>query len=84
MLPTIINTIVNILTENLPKIVDAGITILINLINGLINAIPKLIEMLPQIITTIVTVLAQNFPKIIEARRENYNIISVRNCSITC
>ena len=33
MLPTIIETIVRVLTENLPKIIEAGITVLIALIN---------------------------------------------------
>ena len=67
MLPTIITTIVSVLIQNLPKILEAGVQILTALVNGLIQAIPQLIAMLPTIITTIVNVLIQNLPQIISA-----------------
>ena len=67
MLPTIIETIVNFIMENLPVIIQSGIDTLMALINGIVEAIPLLIDMLPTIIDTIVTVLLDNLPLIIQA-----------------
>ena len=50
-----------------------GITLLIALINGIIDCLPQLIDMLPTIIETIVNVLTQNLPKIIDARNNDIN-----------
>jgi phage-related protein len=55
-----------VLLENLPLIVNAGIQLLVGIINGLLQALPQLIAMLPQIITTIVTTLTSNLPKILQ------------------
>lgn len=53
---TVIETIVFTLTEpdNLDMIIDASITLMIALIEGLIKAIPRIVERLPEIIMAIV------------------------------
>lgn len=46
--------VVEFIGENLPKIIEAALIIMIALAEGLIDALPKLIEMLPKIIEMIV------------------------------
>ena len=55
MLPTIITTIINVLIQNLPQIISAGIQLIGALISGLIQAIPVLAAAIPQIVTAIFT-----------------------------
>lgn len=62
-LPQIVTAILNML----PQILEAGIQILLSLIQGLTQALPQLIAMLPEIINTIITVLIENLPLIIAA-----------------
>lgn len=61
LIPQIVSTLVSLL----PNIIDAGIQILLGLIDGISKTIPDLIKMLPKIIKTIVDVLIKNLPKII-------------------
>jgi phage-related protein len=65
--PQIIDTILKVITENLPLIIQMGVDTLVSLINGLVEALPKLIEYLPTIINTVVKILSDNLPKIIQA-----------------
>ena len=74
VLPQIVNAVMEILPQlvtailnMLPQILEAGIQILLSLIQGLTQALPQLIAMLPEIINTIITVLIENLPLIIEA-----------------
>jgi phage-related protein len=74
VLPQIVNAVMEILPQlvtailnMLPQILEAGIQILLSLIQGLTQALPQLIEMLPEIINTIIIVLIENLPLIIEA-----------------
>lgn len=55
------------LTEVLPEMLDFGVDIIITLAEGIIDALPQLIEKLPEIITKIVSVLIDNLPKLLEA-----------------
>lgn len=57
----------NALIGMLPQIIDAGIKIIVGLVQGITDAIPQLMEMLPTVITSIVTVLTENLPLIINA-----------------
>ena len=66
MLPTIIQAIVKTIGSELPKILKAGLDILLALIQGIVDCIPQLIEMLPTIIETIVDFILNNLPQIIE------------------
>ena len=75
-LPTLIPTIVDVVLqivdtltdpETLGNLVDASIAIIIALAEGLINALPKLLEKAPQIIANLVTAIVQNVPKLLEA-----------------
>lgn len=63
LIPQIVQMIITLL----PQIIDAGIKILLALIQGITQAIPQLIAMLPGIITQVVNVLIQNLPAIITA-----------------
>lgn len=74
VLPQIVNAVMEILPQivtaisnMLPQILEAGIQILLSLIQGLTQALPQLIAMLPEIINTIITVLIENLPLIIAA-----------------
>lgn len=62
LIPQIVSTIVSLL----PEIINAGIQLLLALIEGINETIPQLIEMLPEIIDSIVTVLLDNLPLIIQ------------------
>lgn len=62
LIPQIVSTLVGLL----PEIIDAGIQILLGLIQGITDAIPQLVGMLPEVIDTIVTVLTDNLPLIIK------------------
>ena len=66
MLPTIIDTVITTLLDNLSLIIEAGFQLLIALITGLVEAIPQLIEYIPTIIDAIITTLLDNLPLIIE------------------
>lgn len=63
LIPQIVSSIVTLL----PQIIDAGIKILVSLIQGISAALPQLIEMLPTVIEEIVTVLTDNLDFIIDA-----------------
>jgi hypothetical protein len=73
MLPQLIPTIINAvglmaetLLDNIGLIIDAGISLLIGLADGLIAALPQLIDKIPVIISKLVTALANNLPKLLE------------------
>jgi len=48
-------------------IIDSAVKIMIALVNGLIQSLPKLVAMIPQIITAIVSGIAKNLPQIIQS-----------------
>ena len=52
--------------ENIFKLVDAGIKLVIGIANGLVKAAPQLAAKAPELITAIVEALAANFPAILE------------------
>ena len=66
LIPQIVSTLVGLL----PDIINAGIQILLGLIQGISDSIPQLIAMLPEIIATIVDVLINNLPLIIDTGME--------------
>ena len=66
-IPTIIDTLITTLLDNLPLIIDCAIQLLVALINGLIQALPQLVAMTPKIIWTIVTTLIENLPQLLKA-----------------
>lgn len=57
--------LIELLISLLPQIIDTGIKVILSLIEGLVNALPKLIDMLPTIITSIVKTLVDNLPQIL-------------------
>ena len=56
--------------DNTGKMVDAAIAITLALANGLIDALPKLLEKAPEIIANLVTALVENVPKLVVAAFE--------------
>ena len=71
LIPTIVDVvlqIVNTLTnpETLASLVDASTAIIMGLADGLITALPILIEQLPIIIDNIIVAITENLPKIVE------------------
>ena len=62
-----IQNITDTLTANLPQIVASGIEILVNLINGITNAIPSLIQAVIDLFPVIVNSIMENLPEIIQA-----------------
>ena len=53
--------------DNLPKILDAALSIILGLAEGLLAALPELIAALPAIIIAIVNSIISSIPQIIEA-----------------
>lgn len=75
LIPAIVDailTIVDTLTDpnNLMMLLDAAIEIILALAEGLINAIPKLIEKAPEIIYNLLVALIKAAPKLLEAGLE--------------
>ena len=62
--PKIIPIIVDIITKNLPQLINAGIQVLVALIVGITKAIPELIKAIPQIINAIKDGLVAAWPDI--------------------
>lgn len=58
-IPTIIESFLKGILTNLPKIVSGGVTIIVNLIAGLISAIPQIIKSIPEIIKAVVDTLKE-------------------------
>lgn len=72
LIPTIVDVvleIVDILTEpsTLGSLIDAAIAIIVALAEGLINAVPKLLEKAPIIVAQLVATIIANAPKLLEA-----------------
>ena len=58
-IPTIIESFISGILNNLPKIISGGVTIIVNLIAGLISAIPQIIKSIPEIIKAVVDTLKE-------------------------
>ena len=58
-IPTIIESFISGILNNLPKIISGGVTIIVNLIAGLISAIPQIIKAIPEIIKAVVDTLKE-------------------------
>ena len=55
------------LRANFSNIVDAGIDLLLNFVQGIANGLPTLIEYVPQIVSNIAGLINDNAPKILQA-----------------
>lgn len=69
-LPKILPVIIQVITDNLPMLIEAGIQILIALITGIITAIPQLVAALPEIFSAIKETFVANWPAMKEAGKE--------------
>lgn len=63
---TLLMTVVDTIIQNLPMILQAGITILLELIKGITQALPDLIPTMVQVIMDMVNILLDNIDEIIE------------------
>lgn len=61
-----IDNVSNYLNKNLPAFIDAGGDLIVGLINGITNQIPKVTSIIEKLITIITTALITILPKIIE------------------
>ena len=71
--PGVVNTIFRLvynladkLIKNAPKFLEAGITIVSSLFQGLVDYLPTLLEWIPVMITNLTDTLAENLPQIVE------------------
>ncbi|MCT4573593.1 hypothetical protein N3930_41935, partial [Bacillus thuringiensis] len=74
VLPQLINAALDLIVKiastliaNLPKILEAGVKILLMLIAGIVKVIPELIAAALKLIVTLAGELIKNLPKILEA-----------------
>lgn len=65
-LPMIIETMVTFLTENIPVLVEAALTLFLGLVTAIPLLIEQLVPVLPSIITTIITTLLEHLDEIIQ------------------
>lgn len=63
----IIQTIVKVIIDNLPSILQMGITILVELANGIAKSLPTLIPQIVDVVITMVDTLLDNIDLIIDA-----------------
>ena len=63
----IVPEVADLIVNNLPIILDAGIQLILALANGLIEALPTIIEMLPELVMQLAKVIIKNAPKILSA-----------------
>ncbi|WP_059049066.1 phage tail tape measure protein [Paenibacillus senegalimassiliensis] len=66
----LLQTIVGVLAENGPMLIDAAVNAVTTLVEGIITALPQLIDAATQLILTLVRSLINNLPKLIEAAVE--------------
>ena len=70
MIPMVINAILDLvetLLDNIDMVIDAGIALLMGLADGIVTAIPQLVDRLPVIIDKVVQAIVNNLPKLIRA-----------------
>lgn len=67
MLPQILPIINQIIIDNLPIIIEAGMQLLIALITGIITAIPQLVAAIPEIFAAMKNAFVANWPAMKEA-----------------
>lgn len=60
-------SLVDALIDNLDVIIDAGLKIIVGLTQGIVNAIPKLVNKIPEVITKLIDALTKNIPQIADA-----------------
>lgn len=69
LIPLVIDTVILLaetLLDNIDLIIDAGISLLIGLADGLLAALPRLIEKIPVIIEKLIIAITNNLPKILQ------------------
>ena len=62
-----IGNVMNVINDLLPMILDAGVDIVMSIIDGLIQALPTLIDAAMTLIDRLVTAISDNLPKILDA-----------------
>jgi phage-related protein len=80
LIPTIVQGILTVITtltspQVMIPMLQAGLSLLTELVNGILSAIPLIIEQLPVIISNITTVLLEGLPLILEAGIQIFNAL---------
>ena len=65
--PQIIPVVIQLITDNLPKLVEAGMAILQALVKGIVDALPQIMDAATEIIFTIVDGIIDALPELIPA-----------------
>ena len=55
-----------LIVQVLPSLIDAGVQLILGLIQGIMTALPQLAASVPEIIQTVITSLSQGLPQILE------------------
>lgn len=71
ILPVVIETI----TANLPQLLETGVTLIVTLLTGLIQALPQLVAEIPNIVLSLVSAFQENWPAMKEAGVELLNMV---------
>lgn len=69
-LGSIIGDFIGKISENLPKIVEAGANLMMSLLEGIVKNLPKLAEAAVQIVTMLANGLAERLPQLMETAAE--------------
>lgn len=62
----LITALIEFIAENLPKFIESGVSIVGNLIMGLVMMIPKIIESMANLVISVVKAIGDNLPKFLE------------------
>ena len=70
MIPVAVDILLNLaqfIVDNLPPILDAGIQVIVMLMNGITQMIPELIPMIIDLVEKLIWAIIDNLPAFIEA-----------------
>ena len=66
----LMESLLDVIIDNLPDLIEAGVEIIIKLAVGIVKALPKLLEKAPEIIKALLNALKENAPELLEAALE--------------
>jgi phage-related protein len=73
ILPTVLMDAVTLIMNNLPLVIDTGISIVESLLSGITSAIPKLLKRLPLIIQQMLQTFTREIPKLLKLGEDLLN-----------
>lgn len=61
------DTAVKLLNEMLPVVLETGVNVIVNLVNGILRNIDKITASITQVVTTLIQTISKNLPQILKA-----------------